>query len=385
VDPKSAVLHQRLTAALLNLREFEEAETVAFAAAQLDPNSYVSHFQLGLIYRFRRKWDKAEASLREAIRLQPGNSLAHTNLGYVLEQLGRSEEALVTAREAVRIQPSPSAQAQLSWILKRQGKSAEADEAFEAALQLLPARGGSRAHFCCMYGRFVAAEKYLMDDVRANTIDTLAPMILALVKLKLGDRQGYEAVCRDMLARFGESDVPGSLERAAKSCLWTPEVVGEVADLKRMTDVAVQRSKEDPVLYYFVFARGLAAYRAGDFEEAVTLCRDSRAKNVHAPSKRESAGIAKADRRNDAAPRLAKGSPKYAPLNAYSLVVEAMALHKQDKSADARAALERAAAIARDSFPDAPDDLGTLWEGWVIYDILSREAEALLAESADSQ
>jgi Flp pilus assembly protein TadD len=338
-----------------------------------------------MIYRFRRKWDKAEAALREAIRLQPGNALAHSNLGCVLEHLGRSEEALVSAREAIRKQPSPVAQAQLSWILKRQGKSAESDEAFDAAVQLVPATRGSRAYFCGMYGRFAAAEKYFTDEVIANTIDTLAPMNLALVRLKLGDRAGYEAVCRDMLARFGESDVPGSLERAAKSCLWTPDVVGEVGELKRMTELAVERSKADPVFYYFVFARGLAAYRAGEFEEAVTWCRDSRAKNVHVPSKRESAVIAPNSQPKDIAPRLAKPSPHFAPLNAYSLVVEAMALHKQGKSDDARAALNKATEIARDSFPDAPDELGSLWQGWLIYDILSREAEALLAESADSQ
>jgi hypothetical protein len=203
-------------------------------------------------------------------------------------------------------------------------------------------------------------------------------MNLALVRLKLGNRAGYEEICRDMLMRFANSEVPGSLERSAKSCLWSPQPVGDTEELKRLADMAVEKGKTDPYLFYFLFARGLAAYRAGDLDDAVKWCRDSRANNLRVPSTANSTdGAVTRD-----GLKLANDS-QYPPLNAYSLVVEAMALHQQKNPGEARKAYDDAAAIIGEYFPDAPDELGSMWEGWLIYDILSREASALLSNESE--
>jgi tetratricopeptide (TPR) repeat protein len=390
-NPANFSLHYRLTGVLIRLRQFDAALTSGLEAVRLNPNSPAAHYNLGLVYGATRNWKEEEAMLRAAVRLDRNLAVAHSRLGQVLQRLGNSDEALAAGREAVRIEPmTASLHARLSWILKQQGKIEEADEVFEEAFRLSEANFGARAFLSATYGKFEAAEKYFAEDVRANPNDTFNQMNLALVRWKLGDRSGYEEVCRDILTRFAQNPVPGTLERVAKSCLWGPQPVGDIGELKRMADLSVKNGWNDPYLSYFLFAQGLAAYRAGEFEDALTSCRESRAKNALPDEMSASAGGPSTlatkgpdTSAKDGQPILAKDQPIYAPLNAYSLVVEAMALHQQKKSDEARKAYDDAAAIIAECFPDAPDELGPMWEGWLIHDILNREASALLSIDAD--
>jgi tetratricopeptide (TPR) repeat protein len=359
-SPNNSAPYNRLVWVLLQQRRYEDAEESAHEAVGLDPNNATSHLYLGYVYRFRAGLTKAEASFREAVRLRPVYGVARGNLAYVLERLGKHEEALSEAREATRLEPKlASVHGRLSWVLKRQGKTTEADAAFQDALRLTPEDSvGARGNLCGAFGRFQAGAESFAKASRAYPENTYVAMMWALCSLNSGDQATYESVCRDMLNRFGQSPDPMATERTAKICLLSPRPVGDLAELVRLTNHSVTVGTNHRYYFYFCFARGLAAYRAGDIEETLRWCRQSRSVNN-------------------------KTDAPFAPLNAYSLVVEAMSLRRQDKPAEAKSAYDEAAEIIRAEFADAPDDLGSRWEGWVIYELFRREAMELL--SIDSE
>ena len=99
------------------------------------------------------------------------------------------------------------------------------------------------------------------------------------------------------------------------------------------------------------FCKGLHAYRAGRFADAVTACREGR----------------RLDGERQAAKR---------GLGASSLAVEAMALHRQGDGAAALLSLRDAKRRIDDGF--SFDDTSEAWGTWLEASLLYREAVALI-------
>lgn len=93
-------------------------------------------------------------------------------------------------------------------------------------------------------------------------------MRAAVVLIKAGDLDGYHRLARSMFEQFAETSNPSVGERTAKVILLFPPPKTELNRLERMTQLAVDQRQDNPYIGWFQMARGMAAYRSGDFVKA---------------------------------------------------------------------------------------------------------------------
>ena len=86
----------------------------------------------------------------------------------------------------------------------------------------------------------------------------------APVMLLAGDVAGYRDVRDQLLKRFGDATDAYVAERVAKACMLEPLPPTLVAAVTALTDRAVASGSLRTGGLYFEYARGFAAYRAGD-------------------------------------------------------------------------------------------------------------------------
>ena len=147
----------------------------------------------------------------------------------------------------------------------------------------------------------------------------------------------YRRNRRDLLSRFGSSTESLVCEQTSRACLLLPGTKEEIEDAVALANRAVAASSDNP---YCVFARGLADYRLGRFDDTIALMNREASKATWIMP----------------CPRL----------------VTAMALYQKGEQAEARKVLAEAVisydwAAARANYRDP----------WTIH-ILRREAEALI-------
>src|SRR5262249_8790388 len=147
-----------------------------------------------------------------------------------------------------------------------------------------------------------------------------------------GKVEGYRRACREMLARFRNTDNPEVADRTAKVCSLAPDAVSDFAPVLALADRAVTGTEKHPYRRWFVLTKGLAEYRAGHYAAPVEWL-------------------------NRFSPRL-----NGIHWDATAFAVLAMAKHKLGSApgaeaaqlaGDARAALNRAQAILSQKMPDA--------------------------------
>jgi serine/threonine-protein kinase len=157
--------------------------------------------------------------------------------------------------------------------------------------------------------------------------------------LFLGDEDEYRRARRDLLERFGATADPYIAERTSRACLLMPATGDELRQAVALTERAVARnSHEQKDRPYFEFARGLAAYRQGQFDRAISAMRGN-ARTVLGP--------------------------------ACSLII-AMALYQKGQTDEARKTLA-SAVLSFDWNANQVRDL----HGFV-YHVLRREAESMI-------
>jgi formylglycine-generating enzyme required for sulfatase activity len=159
--------------------------------------------------------------------------------------------------------------------------------------------------------------------------------------LFLGREEDYRRARRALLTRFGATTHPLEAERTARACLLFPGTDDELRQAVALAERAVvDREGDKWVRPYFEFVHGLAEYRQGQFERAITTMQGD-ASGVLGP-----------------APRL----------------VLALSLHRSGQATEARNTLA-AAILAHDwRMPQVP---ARDQNGW-IYHILRREAESII-------
>jgi eukaryotic-like serine/threonine-protein kinase len=168
--------------------------------------------------------------------------------------------------------------------------------------------------------------------------------------LRAGDVAGYRRACRAMLERFQNTQTPEVADRTAKTCLLLPDAVPDFDRVQKLADRAVSGTEKHPYYHWFVFAKGLAEYRAGRFAEAVKWL------NRFGPN--------------------ADGGHS----DASAFAVLAMAQDRLGQKQPAHAALHSAQTIFAAKRPDPgagrPFDSG--WYEWLHCEVFLREAEGLL-------
>jgi eukaryotic-like serine/threonine-protein kinase len=310
IRPGTGVVYNALGMALSSTGRFEEAVELLRQAVRIDPMAAQGHHNLAQALQRLGKYDEAIEQSRLALSSRPELALLHRTLAFSLEAKGRHDEAISEYQKAVTLSPSDTdSQQRLRTILIRQGRLDEARAAWENALATNP------PEHAAWYG-------------------------YAELCLFLGQEDEYRGARQALLARFGEVTDPYIAERTARACLLRPASEDE---LRRVVILAkhswgVEPSKYGGVYPHFLFLRGLAEYRRGHLDRAISTMRGD-ASRVLGP-----------------APGL----------------VVAMALHRDGQVVEARKTL--AAAVTSHDWRAARvlDQ-----DGW-IYHSLRREAESMI-------
>jgi eukaryotic-like serine/threonine-protein kinase len=231
----------------------------------------------------------------------------------------------------------------LRMCLASKGKPAEAYEELQQAVDLDPKLRVAQYELrstLLMLGRLeevhVVGQRYLASDPPEH-LDWYGYAELCLY---LGRKDEYRRARQDLLARFGERTDPQIAERTARACLLLPTSGDE---LRRIVVLAQHALAADRARYYssyphFLFVAGLAEFRQGRLDQAISLMRGE-ASGVLGP-----------------APRL----------------VLAMALHQRGQVAEAKKMLEEAVLAYDWKLSKVRDQ-----DDW-IYHILRREAETMI-------
>jgi tetratricopeptide (TPR) repeat protein len=151
-----------------------------------------------------------------------------------------------------------------------------------------------------------------------------------------------------MLERFGDTQKPEVAEQLAKACLLLSGSL-DPEPAARLADRAVELGSMHKLLKWFLLAKGIAEYRRGRFESAVTHLEKSRSLNPTVN----------------------------VYLEAFDLLFLAMACQRLGKADEACRWLDQARKHMDRKFPKPGIDQGAAWWDLVMARVIRREAEAL--------
>ena len=141
IDDSSAIYHDSLGVALLQLQRADLALGEFEKAVSLDPQFANAHFHVGLTLTELHRWSDAMTSLRKAVAMPtlPVPQLAWQTLGVALLNLGQLREAEGALRFALNLDPEmSSAYYNLGLVLVGGNRKEEARLAFRRARELSP-------------------------------------------------------------------------------------------------------------------------------------------------------------------------------------------------------------------------------------------------------
>jgi tetratricopeptide (TPR) repeat protein/2-polyprenyl-3-methyl-5-hydroxy-6-metoxy-1,4-benzoquinol methylase len=131
-------------------RTTEAVETYGRALA-INPDYAEVHLNLGMLLATQGRRDDAAMSLRRAVEIKPDFAQAHRMLGGVLSDVGHLDAAEASLRRALSYEPeSPAIIHDLARILLLLGKSPEALQLIEPALEHAPAWTTKTAFVSCI-------------------------------------------------------------------------------------------------------------------------------------------------------------------------------------------------------------------------------------------
>ncbi len=210
-----------------------------------------------------------------------------------------------------------------------------------------PALRFRRGHLLARRGAWSAALVDFREGLARDPRDTAQWMGSATLYLQLGDVPGYRRHVHAMLDQFGTTTDPGTAERTAKIGLLTAPSPEDGVRLTALAELAVNRGAGTPLLPWYQLARGMAAYREGQFAKAGKYL-------------------------GPASESITNGHIKPA-----AELFRAMADARLGQGGSARTRLEEARR-ALEAIAPPSTDLGAGWHDWLISQIALREAEALI-------
>jgi tetratricopeptide (TPR) repeat protein/predicted Ser/Thr protein kinase len=241
--PGEAVGYCAVGDALRLQKEIGEAIDYYEKALQLDPNYARTWNNLGLALQAQDRLDEAIAASQKALQLDPDYAWAHLDLGNALRVKGRLDEAYDHFQQVLRVDPKNREILEpLRSVLLRLGRGQEAQVAWRKALD-------------------------------ANPHEPDAWFGYAELCLFLGQQEEYQHARRTLLDRFGASTRPSTTEPVSRACLLLPAADDELQKATALADraVAVKGSTPAWIYRYYLFAKGLAEYRQGQLDIAITL------------------------------------------------------------------------------------------------------------------
>jgi eukaryotic-like serine/threonine-protein kinase len=322
------------------------------------------------------KLAEAETQRREELRVWRvaiGNEQATvagslSRLADVLAREGKLEEADARAREGlalirkVRGDGDPSVGEPLDTfvsVLLAQHKEREAGQLLEEFLR--PTREGQpprpmvllvQSTFYARCRRWPEAVADLSKLVELDPTDDDDQFKLTVLSLELGDMANYHTNCQQMVARFGTAEFPGPLGKTAEACLLSGGQADGYPAAGQLADHALALGKNSYWVHDLKFIKGLAKYRAGQFQEAIDWVNQSIGQ-----------------------PTMVTGPRPDAP----AYLVLAMAQHQLKRPEKARAALSKGLDIVNANLLQREKaTLDENWVDWLIAHILLAEAQAMI-------
>ena len=173
----------------------------------------------------------------------PDYAWAHYNLATALRPKGRLEESYEHYQHVIRVDPkNPEVHNGLASVLLREGRGQEAQADWRKALE-------------------------------ANPPEHLAWLGYAELCLFLEQPAEYRRIQRALLDRFGTTGDPYIAEPIGRTCLLAAGPEDEIRKAAAFTDRALAAKASTPewIYRYFLFAKGLAEYRQGRLDTAISL------------------------------------------------------------------------------------------------------------------
>jgi eukaryotic-like serine/threonine-protein kinase len=311
--PDDPWVNYSLGANALTRNDMSEALRNFQAALATRPETPLLSHLLGFTLAKTGRLTEAAYNYARAVKLAPEDATLRNNFGACLLEANRPSEALEQIKRGLEFEKDAAKRAGLrQWLRRCRARSENVEEVAEDWRRSL--EKGPRDHedwdwyaeYCLYHGR--------QDE--------------------------YRAACHNLIQQFGATEDANIAERTGRACLLLP-ASGELLDkATALIDRAVadKKPKEAWVQSFFMVAKGLAEYRNGRLERAVSIM-DGPASPALQP-----------------APRL----------------VSAMARYQLGRKEEAFTTLA-AAILCRDWRKSRANER----EEW-IYHILRREAEAML-------
>jgi predicted TPR repeat methyltransferase len=184
--PGVADQHHNLAGAFYCLDRWNEAGAQYRRAAELNPEFHEAWKGLGASLVQAGRFEDALEPLQKSLALDPAQPAVALQLADALERLGRLDDAVAAAQRALAVEPycaeahrrlaglfhvrgdrpnEATAWRNVGESLRREGKNAEAIQAFRRALELHPACGKSAHALACLTGRSPpgAPRDYVID------------------------------------------------------------------------------------------------------------------------------------------------------------------------------------------------------------------------------
>ena len=312
---------------------------------------------------------EAETALRQNVEFtrKSGGSTALANslasFGDFLRNNGKLTEAEALYREAVTNSARPYRNDLAQWqsqfdglveVLVQQGKTGEVDKVNGELSQIAPKipQVAILSALADAYGhqaKWKETIAYLAKviDLEPTNKDSYHKISSALVFT--GESERYAQLRRKMFEDFAASKDPYACERSAKACLILPRSAADYLIISNWAQIAVSPTSPDVMRPCAQSTMGHAEYDLGHFAEAVEWEQKS-----------------------------ASTAP-FPVRDVQTYCILAMAHHQLRHTAEARAALAKAAEITRTKLP--PLDSGRAIQDWWDYllaHMLLREAQALI-------
>jgi serine/threonine-protein kinase len=240
------------------------------------PRKAVAYTALGDALYGQNLRDEAIGYYRWAVQIDPQYARGETNLGNILKDTGQMDEALACYRRALKADPDYAwAHFDLANALTAVGQF---DEAFEHYRQF-HALGPRIPHVvnvlrCDLVrrGRGEEVRREWQKLLEHDPPDHDAWFGYAELCLFLGHEEEYRRARQDLLRRFGATKDPPVAEKTARAVLLMPPSEEELRTAVTLAEcaVAAKSTTLEWVYPYYLFVQGLAEYRQGHFESAIS-------------------------------------------------------------------------------------------------------------------
>jgi tetratricopeptide (TPR) repeat protein/tRNA A-37 threonylcarbamoyl transferase component Bud32 len=255
----------------------QEAEIYYRAALAVRPDTAVSYSAVGDALRHEGQPLDAIDYYHKALLLDPQYARAENNLGNTLADLGRSAEAIACYQKALVLDPNYAwARFDMAKLLAVTGHLDEALKYYQQMLAIRPndvaVQNGPRTVLVPM-GRGEEVLRDWQKVLRANPGNNEAWGGYAELCLFLNHTREYEQARTTLLAEFSETPNALVATQAARASLLYPATGDELRNAATLANRALSLSELNPHWShsYALFAVGLAEYRQGHFDAAISI------------------------------------------------------------------------------------------------------------------